>query len=327
MIQEQNKISVIIPVYDAEKFIERCINSILNQSYKNLEIIIVDDGSKDNTKVIVEKLICKDKRIVYVWQENAGVSAARNKGIQCSSGEFLTFVDADDWLEFDALEKMVRAFAPDIGFVCCGTYMHRNGEAKAYSPPENLYLSKDETLYSLYSDSYVRPVVWGKLYLSKMIKGKLSFATNIAHAEDIKFVSDFSIHAKKTCVLKYCGYHYQMDNADSAMHKLRDSNAFDMKFVSSWLAYTEMEKSLQAIQIDKRVYKRFLESKVECGKSCLKILYNYNQDTNEMVNLIKKDMVKHCMTYIAGKRQNVKGKISTMICILMPPCINRILRG
>lgn len=326
MIQERSKISVIIPAYNTEKFIERCINSVLNQSYNNIEIIVIDDGSKDSTKSIVEQFISKDKRVIYVWQENAGVSASRNKGIQCSSGDFLTFVDADDWLEFDALERMYRAFKPDIGFVCCGTFMHRNDEVKTYSPPENLQLSKEETLYSLYSDSYVRPVVWGKLYRSKMVKGKLSFATNIAHAEDIKFVSDFSLHTKKICVLKYCGYHYQMDNADSAMHKLYDADTFDMKFVSSWVAYTEMEKSLEAIQIDKRVYKRFIESKVECGKSCLKILYNYNQDTNTMVNLIKKDMVKHCMTYFAGKRQNVKGKVSTIICILMPPCINRILR-
>lgn len=327
-MSRKDKISVIIPAYNAEKMIERCIKSILEQSYNNLEVIVVDDGSTDGTKNIVSDIALKDKRLIYEFQNNAGVSAARNRGIKCADGQMITFVDADDWLEYDALEKMYLAMDKEIGFVCCGTFIHNTNNINKYSVSENCILTKEETLFSLYSDSFVRPVVWGKLYKADMIKNKLEFDTEIAHAEDIKFVSDFTLQSEKNILLHYCGYHYFMDNVDSVMHELRTKEAlvFNEKWISSWLAYEKMEESLKVENISDYVYMRFVESKVECGKSCLKILYNNHQDNHRLKEIIRKYMLNNYSIYFKGKRQNFKKKISTLICILFSPNINRFMR-
>lgn len=103
-----NLISVIVPVYNAEKYVERCVNSISNQTYSNLEIILVNDGSSDNSKSICESLAAKDPRIKLVNQENGGSSIARNTGLENATGDIISFVDSDDYIESIMLEKMLQ---------------------------------------------------------------------------------------------------------------------------------------------------------------------------------------------------------------------------
>ena len=101
------KISIIIPIYNGEKFIKKCLNSILNQTYKNWEVIIVNDGSTDNTELILKEYCEKDSRILSFNKKNSGVSDSRNIGIEKAVGDYITFVDCDDWIEEDTLEKIV----------------------------------------------------------------------------------------------------------------------------------------------------------------------------------------------------------------------------
>lgn len=101
-------ISVIVPVYNVEKYIDKCINSIINQTYKNLEIILVDDGSPDNCGNICDEYSKKDNRIIVIHKENGGVSSARNIGIKNAKGKWITFVDSDDWIENDYVEKLSK---------------------------------------------------------------------------------------------------------------------------------------------------------------------------------------------------------------------------
>lgn len=101
------KISVIVPVYNVEKYIRQCLESIINQTYKNLEIIIVNDGTRDNSMKIVEEYL-SDERIRVINKENGGISSARNRGIEEATGEYVSFVDSDDWLEIDLYERIVQ---------------------------------------------------------------------------------------------------------------------------------------------------------------------------------------------------------------------------
>ena len=102
------KISVIVPVYKAEKFLATCIESILNQTYGNLEIILVDDGSPDSCGKICEKYALSDSRVKVVHQKNAGVAAARNVGLDLAEGDYVTFVDSDDYIQPQMYEKLIR---------------------------------------------------------------------------------------------------------------------------------------------------------------------------------------------------------------------------
>ncbi|GAA4898918.1 glycosyltransferase [Flaviramulus aquimarinus] len=104
----KDKISIIVPVYNVEAYLERCIDSIINQTYKNLEIILVNDGSTDNSKIICEQYVKKDPRIVVVNQENSGSSIARNTGLDIATGQIISFIDSDDYIDNSMLEKMVQ---------------------------------------------------------------------------------------------------------------------------------------------------------------------------------------------------------------------------
>ena len=107
------KYSIVIPVYNVEKYLHQCLNSVINQTYKNLEIICINDGSKDNSLIILNEYLQKDNRIVIVNQKNSGVSSARNKGIRLSTGDFISFIDSDDYLDLNVYEKCVQRIISD----------------------------------------------------------------------------------------------------------------------------------------------------------------------------------------------------------------------
>ena len=101
-------ISVIIPIYNVEKYLTKCIESVINQTYKNLEIILVNDGSTDNSKEIIDKYSSIDSRIKVINKKNGGLSDARNVGIELAKGEYITFLDSDDWIELNMYEKLYK---------------------------------------------------------------------------------------------------------------------------------------------------------------------------------------------------------------------------
>ena len=120
---DRAKISVIVPVYNVETYQARCVDSILNQSYANLEVILVDDGSKDASGSICDKYAEKDNRIRVIHKENGGLSSARNAGLDVACGEYITFVDSDDWIEPLAYGWMMEAMVRyDVKMVCAGRY-------------------------------------------------------------------------------------------------------------------------------------------------------------------------------------------------------------
>lgn len=132
-------ISVIVPVYNVEAYLPRCVESIRNQTYQNLEIILVDDGSKDRSNVLCDEYALKDSRIRVIHKENGGLSSARNAGIDAAQGEYLAFVDSDDWIEPDTYETMLAAAQKySVKLVCAGRYDVRakTGEKKVGLCPQ-----------------------------------------------------------------------------------------------------------------------------------------------------------------------------------------------
>lgn len=165
-------ISVIVPVYNVEKYLSQCINSILNQTMKNLEIILVDDGSLDNSGKICDEFAKKDNRIVVIHKENNGLSSARNAGLEIATGDYIGFVDSDDWLDenmYGTLLKLIKDTNADIS--CCKFFQTANGEEKI--PPINNEIIESfnniEGLNNFYTDLYIQTVVaWNKLYTRKL---------------------------------------------------------------------------------------------------------------------------------------------------------------
>ena len=153
------KVSIIVPVYNSEKTILRCLDSILNQTYKNIEIIIVDDGSTDNSYNLIKSRLNNDHRIKLIKKENTGVSDSRNNGLEITTGEYVTFIDSDDWIELNLIEKMVEVLEKEnVDIVCCNYYLnYEDGKQKKIERKENR-LDKFNALNP--SSKYYFTTVW-----------------------------------------------------------------------------------------------------------------------------------------------------------------------
>lgn len=188
MIPLKEKISIVVPIYNAEKYIENTVKCITNQTHSNIEIILVDDGSKDQSLKIIKNLSKKEKRIKVVHQENKGVSAARNKGISLATGEYLTFVDADDFLEPKACEILynnIKKYNSDISIASVKKINIANHIVSPQQTNKIYKYSKEELLKIFFVNDGSIDVASAnaKLY-SKRIYKKIFFAENRNSNED-----------------------------------------------------------------------------------------------------------------------------------------------
>jgi glycosyltransferase involved in cell wall biosynthesis len=179
------KISVIIPVYKVEPYLRQCIDSILTQSYSNLEIILVDDGSPDNCGKICDEYAEKDNRINVIHKENEGQAAARNTGINKATGEYLTFVDSDDWVAPDILELLYTSLISNNADVsCCGYYLAYSNMYKTFNCSNKiLVLNREQAIEQMLLNKNVFCSVWGKLY-KKSLFDVIRFPCGISYGED-----------------------------------------------------------------------------------------------------------------------------------------------
>ncbi|OWK74515.1 hypothetical protein CBW16_03655 [Flavobacteriaceae bacterium JJC] len=181
-------ISVILPAYNAEQFIKESVESILAQTYNNIELIIVNDGSTDGTARLSEELAVKDSRIKVIHQENQGVSAARNNGLKTAKGNFIGFIDADDQAAEDLYEllyKNIKKYDADISH--CGFELVKPHETVKFHDSGDLVIhNKMEALKALLSGKKVEPGVWNKLY-RKFILTNVFFPVDIKVNEDLLF--------------------------------------------------------------------------------------------------------------------------------------------
>lgn len=179
-------ISVIVPVYKVEPYLDRCVESIVNQTYKNLEIILVDDGSPDNCPAMCDAWAEKDSRIKVIHKENGGLSDARNAGMSLASGELMGFVDSDDWISPDMYRLLYERMIIDKSDIAaCGVEMVWEDDTPRclLTPPGNYILNQEEAMTAIIQESWLKQPVWYKLYKAKMIKD-IIFPTGKYH-EDV----------------------------------------------------------------------------------------------------------------------------------------------
>lgn len=179
-------ISVVIPAYNAENTIERCVKSVLNQSYENLEVIVVNDGSSDSTETICERIAGCDSRVKVITIKNGGVSHARNVGIDNATGDFITFVDSDDYIDSEMYYTLMDMFDDEIDIVHC-SYKNVDGLGNVLSvvgsKNKRIKMNHDECMESLLIGKYFAGGLWNKIYRAKLF-------SNVRLKEDIKFNED-----------------------------------------------------------------------------------------------------------------------------------------
>lgn len=208
-------ISVIVPVYNVQDYLDKCIESLVNQSYKNMEIILIDDGSSDNSPLICSEWADKDKRIKLFHQENQGVSSARNYGISEAKGEYAAFVDSDDWLDYDTLEITADTAISNNADIVCFGFQFEYSDGKSSMIPIKEFLSENDDVLKSYILDNVRTEVWGKLYRKDLISD-IRFDAQIKYAEDYLFNYYAMKKCRKLISKNLCKYHYLQDNEASA---------------------------------------------------------------------------------------------------------------
>ena len=267
------KITVIVPVYNVENYLEKCLDSLINQTYKNLEIIVINDGSTDNSGEICQEYAQKDNRIVYIEKENGGQAEARNIGLDRMTGSYVTFVDSDDWVEVDYVETLYKKITEYQADIAVGNYYSFNQSEGMYyfhifgdsyyekmydnvSIFENLYDSQEMKSFALIS-------VWGKLYKADLFKqlrfdiGKLG--------EDGYLNQKIYLLAEKTIYLNKGLYAYRQREGSSSriwtekwMHALVDAMSERITLLAN-MGYP-LEKHLA-------VYRQMLEVSLANGQA------------------------------------------------------------
>ena len=208
MIMENSKISVIIPVYKVEAYLPRCLDSVINQTYKNLEIILVDDGSPDKSGEICDKYAALDGRIKVIHKSNEGVAKARNDALDVATGEYIGFVDSDDWIEPDMYEFLMSVLSKhDADISMCGETVYENGKA-IYSDKNNDIQVLDQTdAKKLTVKGGSMGLVWNKLYKKEIIEN-IRFSSEYGCSEDLMFAYQALGHTNKMVLVKQAKYNY-----------------------------------------------------------------------------------------------------------------------
>ncbi len=238
----ENKISVIIPVYNIEQYLDKCIESVVNQTYKNLEIILVDDGSTDKSGVICDEWKEKDERIIVIHKENGGVASARNVGLTYVTGDYIAWIDSDDWIERNVYEIIIREMLKYNCDISVIKYTQENS-AVNNSIIESVLYDNNTALQNLLRNR-ITPFLWDKIYKSSLFKN-INFVGQIG--EDSFANYEIFKKATKICDINYTGYHWIRHEGSLMTNKAKTKDC-----VCVWLKirenamehYPKMEKDV-----------------------------------------------------------------------------------
>ena len=229
MENKMDTVSIIIPVYNCGDYLPRCVNSLTAQTVRSLEIILVDDGSTDRTSEICDRLAQSDSRIAVVHKANGGVSSARNAGIEAAKGEFITFADADDYVDsghIEGLLRLIRQHDCDVaacGFISedeknvSGQLTHSCSDSNDAANEVCCDFDHDSAVCELLAGGAVGGYVWNKLYRRELLEG-VRFRGDIRILEDLRFNYEVFRRVEKMTVTQHRTYHY-IQRGQSAMHR------------------------------------------------------------------------------------------------------------
>lgn len=291
-----SKISIIVPIYNAEKFLDKCIKSIINQTYSNLEIILVNDGSTDNSLNICKKYAGIDNRIHIIDKENGGVSSARNRGIDLASGDYIGFVDSDDFITTKMYEKLLFAISEANADIAeCGYFRtDLNYEIIDLIPLENEELNGNyDCSHSFILKKNTTDFCFNKLY-KKFIFEDIRYP-NFKYSEDYVLNVKAFYNCSKKVTISDCCYYY-VNNLNSAVHQDFNQSKLDiihageevLKFYKD--KFTELNNYVYIYILENiiQLYKQLVESKVLDKEIYSRILLKeYRKKFSNVNNIIK----------------------------------------
>lgn len=281
----ENKISVIVPVYNTEDYLEKCIRSIMNQTYKNLEIITINDGSTDNSLSILENLKKEDDRIIIINQENMGVSKARNKGLDYATGEFIGFVDSDDFLEEDMYDIMIKHLIEENADLCRikAFIYNREGGIEEISNDRKIYTYNNELeIMNVYLQNELKIAVWDKLFRKSAVEN-IKFDSSLFN-EDAAYVWEACLNSRKVVMdTKQLYHHIKRSNNSLTSAPFSESNLTLYHYCKE-----NFEKLMDEYENrEQQAYLFYFN-----GLFHLLKVYKRDWDSNNLLNLYKEEIIE-----------------------------------
>ena len=285
-------ISIIVPVYKVERYLPRCIESIIKQTYTNFELILVDDGTPDRSGMICDMYAEKDSRIRVIHKENGGVSTARNTGIDAAKGEWITFVDSDDWVNCVFLKSFLENEVNDAD-VLVGSYNMVRTRIQTCVNADcevDTYNYSDDVAKTLESFMFVVP--WGKMFKTDIIKeNQIKFPVGIKWGEDSHFVTEYLTFCKKIKFVRNAVYNYNCINQSSITNKqvwIKEKLLWDKEYIGKY------QKLLEAYGVEEKIRKATVSKKalIICVLDIRTIALN-----SETLDDAKNDMISAINTF------------------------------
>lgn len=245
-------VTLIVPVYNVEKYLDKCINSILVQTYQNIEIILINDGSTDDSPAICDKFARKDSRVHVVHKSNGGVSSARNQGLNVARGDYVMFIDSDDWIEKDMVESMLNVAEDNNAqmVLCDINWIDSNEEIStevhSYFENDTVDVLEGKDIY--YKFFLKSTQMCDKLWNKHTING-IRFNEDVAYGEDVKFILETIVNAERVAMLPEKKYNYRYSREGNVCSSHIDDRILDLIKVSEE-TYDKLREDYPAVGVN-----------------------------------------------------------------------------
>lgn len=298
----ENLISVIVPIYNVQRYLEKCIKTIVNQTYKNLEIILIDDGSTDKSSDICDNWKQKDSRIKVIHKANEGLAKARNTGIEISTGKYLFFVDSDDYIELDIIENLYENIiqtSADISI--CGFYIETYEKMIPYCSSNEFVVNSEDALKKLFMHDNISIAIWNKLYKKELFE-KIRFPNCRIHEELMTIYKLLDI-ANKISHISKTGYHY-VQRQGSLLHSEFNNNPLYI-----------LEIGEEILEFIKSKYSNILEEAeiFFLGQLNKCILVSYKKKLRKEYKILKEKLKEYIPQILKNTKMKLKIKLKSIL--------------
>ena len=249
-MEDDKIISIIVPVYNVEEYLNECLDSIKRQTYKNIEVILVNDGSTDGSKEICERYCKNDSRFKLINQENQGLSETRNVGVRASIGEYIFFVDSDDVVKVDILEILLSFMAEDVDIVGC-SYSHQKEDLQLQKNPNVVFQGDSyEAISSCINYGRVTSLAWAKLYRRRIVEA-VPFLKGLLYEDTYTGIVNLK-YIRKMIVIDTIGYYYRLRSSSIMRKEFSKKNLDVFKICDS--LFEEFKNDKMFAEISKLIF-------------------------------------------------------------------------
>lgn len=317
-------ISIIIPVYNVDEFLSQCLISICNQTYSNIEIILINDGSTDSSYSICTQYSLTDSRIILIDQENIGVSSTRNKGLNIASGEYIAFIDSDDYIAPSYIENLYNSIINNnVDISICGyTRVQLGKDNIERILNDTSYLSREDLFRYVLCNNNIGGYLWNKLFIKSIISDYgLRFNPNLSIGEDMVFITQYLLHCQSGVYSPITLYYYRLNNS-SALKSMHTTHTFDKHKTSNLEASNLIAILVNSEGEQIRSFASYRQVRTSMWLIFNMIVCNYYDKT--LLLKIKKILRKNVRFYLFNENAKLLEKLCALLLSISPACFTKI---